>query len=504
MDSAFRVSCFIATLAVASGCANVPQDLGRGSVDDLVAERGQMIEAPADELLASLTSSPLSAESAVRIALINNPDLQSSYASLGFGAADVYEAGRIRNPILSGILLDTNVPGEGNQVTLGLVASFTDLITLRSRSRLSRGAFAALQQEVGAEVLAVAAATERAYYHYVGAQQVAALRHQVAKAGTLSAALAQRFRDAGNLAPRELAMEKAAASEARLRAIEADATSQEARTELAGLLGLSVADPWQAPAALQMPLEDEDELNRLLELALDARLDLAAARTRADVLADRLGVVNWTRWLGELDMGFEHERDTDGARLTGPTLDWEVPIFNQNQDEVTRAKADLQIAINEVRRLTIDVDNEVRLVYAKLEAARARVDEFRNGLIPQRIETVARAQEELNFMLIGVFELIALKQDEYDAFQGYLEAITDYWLARADLALATGRALPSTARIGDQRIDVDELINPDRGNMNMDRMDHSGHQGMNDEATDDNNVPPGSEDHRHHKKGGGS
>ncbi len=92
--------------------------------------------------------------------------------------------------------------------------------------------------------------------------------------------------------------------------------------------------------------------------------------------------------------------------------------------------------------------------------ARARIAQYQDVLIPQRIATVTSAQQEVNYMLIGVFELLALKQDEYDAYQGYLEAIRDYWLARADLALATGTALPSTARIGEQRIDVGQFTQP--------------------------------------------
>ncbi len=243
------------------------------------------------------------------------------------------------------------------------------------------------------------------------------------------------------------------------------------------MLGLSVGDPWRAPAALHSPLEREDALDTLLMMAGDTRLDLAAARTRADVLADQLGVVNWTRWLGELDVGIERERETDGARLTGPTVDWEIPVFNQHKDVLLRADADLQIAINEVRRLTLDVNNSVRLAYARLDNARARIEEHRTGLIPQRIETVARAQEEVNFMLIGIFELIALKQEEYDAYQGYLEAIRDYWLARADLSLAAGGALPSSTQIGEHRIDVKEFVRPD-----SDGMDHSDPGGGHDQS----------------------
>ncbi len=463
-------------ILVLSGCASAPADLGRSEVDTLVTARGQTIDISTDELLTTLTEAPLSPESAVRIALMNNPGLQSTYATLGFGAADVYEGGRIRNPVFAGAIFDSDVAGERDQVILGLVVSFTDLITLPARKRLSQGAFAALQQSVGAEVLLVAADTEKAYYEYVGAQQVGALRVQIAKAGTLSAALAQRFFEAGNMTRRELALERATESEARLAALEAEVVAFAARTELAGILGLSVGGGWSAPAALHLPLESEDKLDTLLASAKDTRLDLASARTQADVLADRLGVVNWTRWLGDLDVGYERERETDGAILRGPTVEWEIPIFNQHKDAVLRANADLQIAINDVRRITIDVDNSVRMAYAALQNTRKRVAEYRTVLIPQRIETVARAQEEVNYMLIGIFELLALKQDEYDAYQGYLETIRDYWLARVALSLATGGALPSSAQIGNERIDVDEFIRPAVGGM-----DHSGHNMGNSE-----------------------
>ena len=482
MKTLLKPAVVLVAVSLLNGCTSIPADSGRSEVDQLLAARGQPVDNSAGDLLATLTSAPLSAESAIRIALINNPQLQASYANLGFAAADVYEAGRVRNPILSGAFLDTNAAGERDQVTYGLVVSFTDLITLPARTRLSRGAFAAMKQQVGADVLGVAAAAEKAYYEYVGAQQVAALRAQIANAGELSARLAQRFFDAGNLAPRELAMERAAASEARLNALEATNAAFAARTALATVLGLSVGEPWTAPAALRLPVATEDDLDALLALARDSRLDLAAARTNADVMADRRGVVNWTRWLGDLDVGAERERDTDGSRLSGPTVDWEVPIFNQHRDALLRADAELQIAVSDVRRVSLDVDNSVRLAYAALQNARARIDEYRTTLIPQRIETVARAQEELNFMLIGVFELIALKQDEYDAYQGYLEAIRDYWLARAELALAVGNSLPSEANIGDERIDVDEFVPP-----------HSS-QPVPDDNADDNQ-------HRHHHGG---
>ena len=470
------------TALILSGCAAVPGDLGRSDVDEMVAKRGQEAAAAVSaeasaELLASLTAVPLTPESAIRIALINNPHLAATYATLGFGAADVYQAGRIRNPVFSASVLNSSVPFEKDQITFGLVASFTDLITLSARKRLSAGAFSVLKQSIGNEVLRVAADAEGNYFRYVGAQQVAALRAQTARAAGLSASLAERYHHAGNLSKRELALESAAASEARLLALSAQADEFAARTALATVLGLSVGDVWQAPAQLDLPLSGEADLGTLLGRAHESRLDLAAAHARADILADRLGVVNWTRWLGELEVGVEREREKEGGYLTGPTASWELPIFNQHEDALLRANADLQIAIFDVRRITMEVDNSVRLAHTALLNARARVQEYRGVLLPQRVEAVAQAQKEVSFMLIGVFELISLKQDEYDAYQGYLESIRDYWLRRVELSLAVGNALPGHEQTGQKPIDVEALIRPTQPGMA-----HSGHGAMRDHS----------------------
>jgi len=469
----FAAWLFVMALVVTlSGCAVLPADNGRGNVDQLLMERGTPVDDNTAKLLTSLLAAPLTAESATRIALLNNPELHSTYASLGFGAADIDEAGRIRNPVLGASLLNSSRPAERDKLSFGLVASFTDLITLPARKRLAEGSFAALQQSVGAEVLRVAAETERAFYDYVGAQQVVALRAQIAKAGGLSALLAARYRDAGNLTLRELALERAAASQAELALIEAQDAAYAARTTLARLLGVSVAQEWTVPAQLPMPVAREDELEALLLLAGESRLDLASARARAALRADELGVVNWTRWLGELEIGFELEREAEGGSLRGPSLAWELPIFNQHEDAVLRADTQLQLAVNDVRRIATDVDNDVHLAHDKVVNARARIAQYRDVMIPQRIETVALAQREVNYMLLGVFELLALKQDEFHAYQGYIEAIRDYWLARADLGLATGTQLPSTAQIGGQGLDIDQLTKPPSPGM-----DHSGHKG---------------------------
>ncbi len=84
-----------------------------------------------------------------------------------------------------------------------------------------------------------------------------------------------------------------------------------------------------------------------------------------------------------------------------------------------------------------------------MRVLREIVETHRDALIPQRESVVARSQEQQNYMIIGVFELIQAKRQEYDAYQSYLEAIRDYWVARTDLMRAVGARLPSESTLMD-------------------------------------------------------
>jgi outer membrane protein, heavy metal efflux system len=467
-----------AAAALLASCTSVPSDLGQRDVSDLATERGlepsSLSPMDGEAAKAALLSGPLTLESAVRIALTHNPDLRDRYAALGLAAADVYEAGRVRNPVLSASALSSDAAGDGTKTAFGLVGSFVDMITLPARSRYAKTEFEAVKQDLAGAVLDTSANASAAYFAYAGARQTLALRERIAKAATLSADLAQRFNDAGNITPRELAVEQAAASEARLTALEAAAALAEARNRLGAILGVSTGEAWDIPAQLQALPEFETDLPEYINLARVNRLDVSAARLRAGAIADRAGVTDWSSWLGPLDVGVEFERETDGTKLTGGGIEWEIPIFSQNRDQRMRANAELERAVIEVARATLASDNDVRLAYTAMTNARARAEEYRDRLIPARVAASQRAQEEQNYMLIGVFEVVSIREQEFDAYQGYLEAIRDYWLARTELSRATGTAMPLSEPSDGDVLDVENFTRPAPA-MSMDHGHHGGH-----------------------------
>lgn len=481
-------------MTMLAACASVSRREGADRVQALVGQRvpdagfwSQAPQVPAaiESRVHELLAAPLTPVSAQKVALLKNPDLAASFAKLGIAQADVVEASRIGNPGFSASALRDGGPSK---ITMGLSLPLSDLLLLSSKRRFAEGEYERAQQLIAAEIVTLCADVARAWYEAAGARQVAAMRDAVSRAAAASSDLAQRYYEAGNISALALKLEQASASQARIAASMARAESTRARLALNARMGLSgdMAGPWQFDVPLAAPVETEDELETLRALARENRLDLLAARREVDQLGEALGVVRRWRLIGNIDLGVEREREPDGGKLSGPSLALAIPLFNQGQAAIARAEAQLEIGRASLARLELQIDNDVLLGRDRVAAMRSIVEDYRSALVPQREAIVARQQERTDFMLSGAFDLLLSRQQEFDAYAAYLDAVRDYWVARTELGRAVGTVLPSDASISTRVIDVEALLAPTEvsapehmhhgGSANaMPGMDHSGH-----------------------------
>lgn len=436
-------------VALLTGCASLPADRGLSEINPLLAARGGPAIAPPDDdgftaLRESLRGRPLSLADAQALAYAGNPRMREHYAALGLAGSEVLAAARLANPQLSLGWLD--VSSGGSQWTLGLAQPFTSLLLMRSRRQLAAEDALQVQLQTSDAILQLGAEVEEAWWHLVAARQQAALSAQIARAARLSAELAQRYAQAGNLAALPLNLERAAAAQAELERLQAEATAVDARSALATLMGMtSDDDDWQVPEQLPPPQGETEDLPALLQRAHAQRLDLAAAGQQVTALQRRLGITRSTRALGETTLGLEREREPDGTRKFGPTLELELPLWNQNQSGLLRGLSELEIAEATQRRLAIAATNEVSRAHAQLRLQDAALRVHREQLLPAREQALQRMQERVNFMFEGPFELLRSRQELSAAYRAYVAALRDWWLSRAALARATGGLAPPPA-----------------------------------------------------------
>ena len=120
----------------------------------------------------------------------------------------------------------------------------------------------------------------------------------------------------------------------------------------------------------------------------------------------------------------------EGARLRnerriafGPSASIELPLFNQGQATIARLEALKRTSENRLRARAIDVRSEVREKRARLVAARTIVEEYGKVMVPVRESLVRLSQEQYDAMLLGVYQLLAAKQNEFTACREYIEGL---------------------------------------------------------------------------------
>lgn len=435
---------------VLTGCASLPADRGLNRSVELAVQRGLAAPDPADaDPTSTLLSRPLSAADAVTLALIRNPDTRRVAAELGLAAADVYDAGRLSNPVLSFSRLTSNDPAAVvAETSLGIAVRFTDLLFLRSRSRTAGQQFEARQYAVARALQVLAAQVEQDWLALVAAEQQLAVQRQIATAAQVSSDLAERFHRAGNLTRRALTLEQAAAVEGQVAVLRTEAEVQAARSRLARSMGVQASADWTVASGLAMPDTDAPELAAALTRARERRLDLQAAEREAEAIATAFRLTRRTRLLGEVELGYERTRESDRSRTRGPSVGLELPLFNWGAGRQARAEAQLAEAEAKLAGLLLDVDAEITAAHARMRTQRQLITRYQAELLPLTETLIDQMQREQNFMLIGVFELLAARRASYEVYEGYIAAVRDYWQSRVALGLAMGESLapaPSAA-----------------------------------------------------------
>ena len=460
----------VALLTTLSACATVSPEADAASIDKLLIERGSDTPgwqrgrtASDDAAVKAWLSEPMSVDRAVQVAMLKSPRLLQQYGELGLAHADVLAAVQIANPRLSLSRLSVQ-GGPGVQTGLGLAMPLADLLVLPARTRLARLENERARFQIAAAIQDVSLDVEAAWYHAVAAQQVAEMRCAVADALQTSANLAERYFNAGNISELQLSREQAAASQARIVASKALVGAKMARLELNTLIGLSGEEAaWKLSSALPLPVPQEDDVAVLQKLASNSNLTLLAAQHDMRISGDLAKLTRATRLLGDTSIGYEREREADRSRIRGPTADLEIPLFNQGQARVAGANARLRLAQARLRQIELSSGNAISTGVERVKVLSEIVAIHRDALVPQRERVVARSQEAQNFMLIGIFEVIEAKTQEYDAYEGYLNAVADYWVARVDLKRLVGARLPSEAQGSSMTPDISTILGQPSG-----------------------------------------
>ena len=441
----------LASALVLAACAHFSRDGGFDAVAQTAAPRvGQTAlwkrtpedQARAERDTAQLLARPLSADDAVRIAILNNGSLQAAFAELGIAEADLVQSGRLPNPRFT----IRRSSGEGlNDVEETVTVSVLALLTAPYVHGIEKRRFAAVQASCAADIVQVGARARQAYVFALAARDTTNYRREVAAAAETGAELARRMREAGNWTPLDEARERSFHAEAELELDHARLAESLAREDLIESLGVDIEpDKLQLAARLPDVPPSIEELALVERAALDERIDLKAMRANLDALAEDLHLTRATRFVNVLDAGPTRVQQgpSSAPYETGFEVTLEVPIFDTGAPRVRKAEARYAQALARFGQAALEARAEVRKAYARLRAAHDIALRQRDEMLPLRRAIAEQDRLRYDAGQISVFDLLADSRSQIAGVSDYLQSVRDFWIARSSLDAALSGPVP--------------------------------------------------------------
>ena len=440
-----RTTVIVVSALVLTGCASFSKDGGMDSVAAMTKERtGQVPQriktdserAESEKTVRDFLAQPLTAESAVRIALLNNKGLQAALAELGIAESDLVQAGRMRNPGFSFGRLRNDGANE-LEVERSVMFDLVGLLTMPMRSKIEAQRFEQVKLQVANDAVKLVADTRRAYFNAVAAQQTARFMEQAKDAAEAGAELAQRMQKVGNWNKLDAAREQMFYADTTAQLARSRQEVSSTREQLTRMLGLWQAGttfvlPEQLPALPQAP----QKVSNLEAQAMEQRLDVQIAKRNTEATAAAFGLTKVTRFINVLDAGYMNKSETGKSRSNGYEISLELPLFDWGTARSSKAEAFYMQAVNRTADTAIRARSEVREAYISYRTAYDLSRHYRDEIVPLRKKISDEMLLRYNGMLASVFELLVDARLQIGAVNAAIEAQRNYWLADTDLQMA--------------------------------------------------------------------
>ena len=443
MHTFFKLSLMAAAIALAA-CASVSPDGGAADINALTSGKTAGVDAQvalADtaasrDAVAKLLSEPISAESAVRIALLNNPGLHASLATLGISDADRVQAGSLPNPHFS---IGRFAEHDKIEIERALKFNVVGLLCLPWRAKWQNQQHELAKLAAAQEVIKLAADTRKAWINAVAAQQTAAYMADAKLAAEAGGELARRMARVGNWSRLSQAREQMFLADAATQMAKAQQAAFSEREKLIRLMGL-----WGTQTEFKLAERLPDipktplEVGNVEERALRERLDVRSSVAESGYVADSLGMVKASGFVNALELGYKRSSTLDNAAGTQETkrgweLELPLPIFDWGGAANARAQGVYMRAVARVRQSAINARSEAREAYHGYRTAYDVAVHYRDEVMPLRKFISDEVLLRYNGMLLGVFDLLGDMRGNMMAVNAAIEAQRDFWLADADL-----------------------------------------------------------------------
>lgn len=397
---------------------------------------------------AAPAQSTLTEEEAVRSAIRNNYDLRLAKVSVELAKAQLVQAGLWPNP--EGEFSAQSDKYYANEGEGGYEYGLNQPIPISGRTffqtRVAKLGIKRAEWQLKDVKRQVVAEVRKTFYQVVTFEEKEKILNFLVKANQdLLEAVQARLSQAEvsnvdiSLARGELLMASQELAEVKARLYESRANLNRLMGQSLNYSFMIAAEPLTFPSidletAAQKSSEQRPDLKakELEEQMGSAALTLAKAMQIPDITIGGF----YQKEKGRFDVNDQLISDND--RLIGLKVSMPLPLFDRNQGEIAKTKAEKKGAGIQYEALKIQVAKEVAQAYIRLKASKEIIDSYSNGVKEDVEKSVKLMQDAYLQGQVNVFDVVQIQSRFNTIENAYLDASQNAREAIIDLESAIG------------------------------------------------------------------
>jgi len=426
----------------------------------------------------------LTTDEAVQVALLNNPEFQSLFAQIGASRADVVQSQLLTNP---GLNFSVRYPDGGGRpdVTLGLAQELVDLWQIPVRKKIATADLEQLVLNVVQRGVEITGQTRSNCYRVLAFERAERIAAENVQLIEQSLSLTEKRVNAGETSRLDANLVRATLLVAKLDQQDVHRDYLVSQAALARSLGLIRSPtPWKLNDALPPARAIDENDSALLVFGLLERTDAKAKAMQIQAAEGEL-TRQWLNIVPSLQAGVESESlesravpgrqiladtarasiaagqltapsiATRGQRaldrrqivdnIVGPAFSVTLPIWDQNQAQIAKARFVVEQRRKEYESLLDSIAEDIQQSAAIARIASAQVRFYEEQIIPQANANVEASRKAYEAGEQGIVVLLEAQEFLVSQRRSYVNVLRDYAVAYAALERSLGGRLPSAA-----------------------------------------------------------
>ena len=432
------------------GCATVETDAEwsrfketsrKRTGHELLWEQSEGEEAFIRKEIKEILADGLSRDEAVKVALLNNRLLQSTFEEIGISKSDLVQAGLFRNPRIGALFRFPFDGGTTNIDAFGIF-SLADFWQIPFRKKVAAVQLEMSMMRVNQIVLDTAAEAKRAYdalyYLHLGEKQTGDI---VKKFQEIDNRVKTR-RQFGFVSDLDIYLSQVLVVEAELALYRIQRELSIAKAHLDQVLGLKQdLVHYKITQGQESHIPEIPNVEEALEHALRHRFDIQMARFRI-MEAERQLKLEKAYVFRDVNFLLSYERGIGGEEVFGPGIGLQLPLFDQNQAQIAKAQYMIRRAHKRLQSLEEQIKEEVIRDLERIDLQKTRARILEKKVIPLRLKALDYSNKWVHAMQLNRLFLLEAQKGLMQTNLELLQTRMELHRALVDLERHLGGKLP--------------------------------------------------------------